>query len=133
MSDTNNIKVVDIRARRPTSPHLSIYKKQISTVLSILHRLTGMGLFIGLSIIAWWMIFWVFSKFDPQIYGLVNNLIVRLGLYAMSMALFYHLCNGIRHLFWDMGYGYSISVMYKSGWSVVVVSIILTILFWVII
>ena len=83
--------------------------------------------------IAWWMIFWVFSKFDPQIYGMVNNLIVRLGLYALTMALFYHLCNGIRHLFWDMGYGYSIPVMHKSGWSVVVVSTLLTILFWVII
>ena len=123
----------EIRLRRPTAPHLSIYKKQISSVLSIFHRLSGIGLFIGFSVIAWWMVFWIFSKFDPQIFGLMNNLIVRLGLYALSAALFYHLCNGIRHLFWDMGYGYSIPTMHKSGWSVVFVSILLTILFWVVI
>ena len=123
----------DIQARRPTSPHLSIYKKQISSVLSIFHRLSGIALFMGFSIIAWWMVIWIFSKFDPKVFGLVNNLIVRLGLYALSGAFFYHLCNGIRHLFWDMGYGYSIPAMHRSGWSVVVISIVLTILFWVVI
>ena len=123
----------DIHSRRPTSPHLSIYKKQISSVLSILHRMTGIGLFIGFAIIAWWMIVWVFSKFDPKVFGLMNNLIVRLGLYVSSWALLYHLCNGIRHLFWDMGYGYSIPAMNKSGWGVVIVSGLLTILFWMVI
>lgn len=123
----------DIHSRRPTSPHLSIYKKQISSVMSIFHRITGIGLFIGFAMIAWWMVVWVFSKFDPKVFGLINNLIVRLGLYILSASLFYHLCNGIRHLFWDMGYGYSISVMNKSGWGVLVASSLLTILFWVVI
>jgi len=137
MSNINDIgsgiDASDLRARRPISPHLSIYKKQISSVLSILHRLTGVGLFVGFSVIAWWMICWIFSKFDPQIYGMINNLIVRLGLYVLSMALFYHLCNGIRHLFWDMGYGYSVPVMRQSGWIVVVVSTLVTIVFWVVV
>lgn len=123
----------EIRLRRPTSPHLSIYKKQISSVLSIFHRLTGVGLFLGFSVIAWWMICWIFGKFDPKIFSLMDNLIIRLCLYVLSAALFYHLCNGVRHLFWDMGYGYSIPAMHKSGWGVVVASTILTILFWVVI
>lgn len=121
----------ELRAKRPTSPHISIYKKQISSVMSIFHRLTGIGLFLGFAVIAWWMVVWIFSKFEPQIWGLMNNLLVRVGLYALSASLFYHLCNGIRHLFWDMGYGYSIPTMHKSGWSVVIVSALLTILFWV--
>jgi succinate dehydrogenase / fumarate reductase cytochrome b subunit len=120
----------DIHSRRPISPHLSIYKKQISSVLSILHRMTGIGLFVGFSAIAWWMVVWIFSKFDPKVFAMINNVVVRLGLYALSWALFYHLCNGIRHLFWDIGYGYSISVMNKSGWGVVIISVLLTILLW---
>lgn len=123
----------EVQRKRPLSPHLSIYKKQISTVMSVFHRLTGIGLFIGFSIIAWWMVFWVFSKFDPQIFGLMNNLIVRLGLYALSASLFYHLCTGIRHLFWDMGYGYDVPVMNKTGWIAIICAALLTISFWVII
>jgi succinate dehydrogenase / fumarate reductase cytochrome b subunit len=123
----------EIHSRRPTSPHLSIYKKQISSVMSVFHRLTGIGLFIGFSIITWWMVFWVFSKFDPQIFGLMNNLMVRLSLYALSASFFYHLCTGIRHLFWDMGYGYDIPVMHKTGWLAIICAALLTIFFWVII
>lgn len=122
----------EIHNKRPTSPHISIYKKQISSVLSIFHRMTGIGLFIGFSIITWWLVFWVFSKFDPQIFGLVNNLIVRLSLYLLSASLFYHLCTGIRHLFWDMGYGYDIPIMNKTGWGAVICAGLLTLLFWII-
>lgn len=128
MSKTN-----EVRARRPISPHLSIYRKQISSVMSIFHRMTGIGLFIGLSMIAWWMVIWIFSRFDPKVFGLINNLTVRVGFYLLSWALFYHLCNGIRHLFWDVGYGYSIKIMHKTGWGVVIISSLLTILFWVMI
>jgi succinate dehydrogenase / fumarate reductase cytochrome b subunit len=123
----------DIHARRPTSPHLSIYKKQISSVLSIFHRLTGIMLFLGFSLIAWWMVFWVFSKFDVHVFNFTNNLLAKLLLYSLSFALFYHLCTGIRHLFWDMGYGYSLNVMHKTGWAAVICAFILTIILWVII
>lgn len=123
-------KTQELHARRPLSPHLTIYKKQISSVMSIFHRITGIGLFVGFSIAAWWMVAWIFTKFDPKIYGLLNNLTARIFLYLLSAAFFYHLCNGIRHLFWDIGYGYSIAVMHKSGWAVVIISTLLTILFW---
>ena len=119
----------EIHNNRPTSPHLSIYKLQISSVMSIFHRLTGIGLFIGFSMLAWWMIIWVFSKFDHSIFNWINCLFVRIGLYLLVSAFFYHLCNGIRHLFWDIGMGYSIPVMHKSGWVVIFATMILTIIF----
>lgn len=119
--------------KRPTSPHLTIYKMQISSVLSILHRLTGIGLFLGFGMIAWWFTFWVFSKFDPMMLSILNNFFVRIILYLVSAAFFYHLSTGIRHIFWDMGYGYSLPVMHKTGWIAVIAALFLTFLFWVII
>jgi len=119
----------ELHNKRPTSPHLTIYKKQISSVMSIFHRLTGIGLFFGFSILSWWMIIWVFSKFDHAIFNWINFLFVRIGLYLLISAFFYHLCNGIRHLFWDVGIGFSITMMHKTGWSVVIMTILLTILF----
>jgi succinate dehydrogenase / fumarate reductase cytochrome b subunit len=119
-----------IHARRPISPHLSIYKKQISSVMSIFHRLSGIALFCGFSIIAWWFVFWVFNKFDMNIFNMLNNLLARIAFYALSLSLFYHLCTGIRHLFWDMGYGYDIPTMHKTGWSAIICACILTIIFW---
>ena len=119
----------EIHNKRPTSPHLSIYRKQISTVMSIFHRLTGIGAFVGFAMLAWWMILWVFSKFDLEIFNWINCLLVRIGIYLLVASFFYHLCNGIRHLFWDIGMGYSIPAMHKSGWLVVFTTIILTAIF----
>ncbi len=122
----------ELHARRPTSPHLSIYKLQISSVMSIFHRLTGIGLFIGFSVLAWWMTIWIFSKFDQEVFNFINYLFVRVGLYMLVAAFFYHLCNGIRHLFWDIGLGYSLPIMHKSGWVVVSCTVILTAIFCII-
>ena len=124
MSDTDVI-----HSRRPVSPHLTIYKMQISSVMSIFHRLTGIMLFVGFSLLAWWMTIWIFSKFDQSVFNIINYLFVRIGLYALSAAFFYHLCTGIRHLFWDIGIGYSVPVMRKSGWAAFICAIILTIAF----
>ena len=119
-----------IRRSRPTSPHLSIYKPQISSVLSIGHRMTGVGLFFALSAIAWWFILWVFNKFDPCFIAILDNVFVKILLVLTSYAFFYHLCTGIRHLWWDTGRGFSIKSINLSGWLAVVMSFILTALFW---
>ena len=119
----------EINSKRPISPHLSIYKPQISSIMSIFHRLTGVALFIGFAILAWWMTIWIFSKFDHHIFNIINYLFVRIALYAMSGAFFYHLCNGVRHLFWDIGIGYSLPVMHKSGWAALICAAILTVIF----
>ena len=109
----------DIHINRPTSPHITIYRKQISSVLSIFHRLTGMALFFAISIVAWWFILWVFSKFDPHYIQLTKGNLLKVTLFLISFAGFYHLCTGIRHLIWDMGKCFSINSINITGWIAV--------------
>jgi len=117
---------------RPLSPHLQIYKPQISSLLSILHRATGIALGVGTLILAWWLIA---LASGPDAYRamtkVVGSLPGRILLLGFTWALFYHLCNGIRHLFWDAGRGFELPTMARSGWAVVVGSALLTVLTWV--
>ena len=116
---------------RPISPHLQVYKPQITSVLSIFHRITGVALTFGLILLVAWIFtlslgeeyFEYFVIFIKSWFGL-------LILFGFTFALNYHLCNGIRHLFWDAGYGYEIETVHKSGLAVLVVSCVLTILIW---
>ena len=116
---------------RPISPHLQVYKPQITSVLSIFHRITGVALTFGLILLVAWIFtlslgeeyFQYFVMFIKSWFGL-------LILFGFTFALNYHLCNGIRHLFWDAGYGYEIETVHKSGLAVLVVSCVLTILIW---
>ncbi|HUO82116.1 MAG TPA: succinate dehydrogenase, cytochrome b556 subunit, partial [Gammaproteobacteria bacterium] len=95
--------------RRPLSPHLQIYKPQLTSVLSILHRFTGVGLSFAALLLVYWLI--ALAR-GPAAYadaiGLFGSGFVRLLLVAVSFCFFYHLCNGVRHLFWDAGYGFEI-------------------------
>ena len=114
---------------RPISPHLQVYKPQITSVLSIFHRITGVAMTFGLILLVAWIFtlslgeeyFEYFVMFIKSWFGL-------LILFGFTFALNYHLCNGIRHLFWDAGYGYEIETVHKSGLAVLVVSCVLTIL-----
>ena len=116
---------------RPISPHLQVYKPQITSVLSIFHRITGVALTFGLILLVAWIFtlslgeeyFEYFVMFIKSWFGL-------LILFGFTFALNYHLCNGIRHLFWDAGYGYEIETVHNSGLAVLVVSFVLTILIW---
>jgi len=118
---------------RPTSPHITIYRKQISSVLSILHRMTGIGLFAGLSIIVWYFIILVFSKFDAKYLLCMKCNIIKLPAIAICFAWFYHLCNGIRHLIWDSGYCFSIKAINLTGWLVIACSLAMTLALWLLI
>ena len=120
----------DIKKSRPISPHLSIYKPQISSVLSIGHRLSGIGLFFALAAFCWWFIMWVFSKFEPCYLDMLDSWWVKVPLILASYGFFYHLCTGIRHLVWDTGRGFSICAINYSGWLAVVASIALMIIYW---
>lgn len=125
--------MLDKTKTRPLSPHLSIYRPQISSVLSILHRMTGIYLFIGMLVLVWWIILAVYSSFSPEIARwefFVDNLFGRLFLLGWTFALYYHLFNGIRHLFWDIGKGYELKTMKSSGIAVIVLTLILTIVSW---
>ena len=119
-----------IKNSRPLSPHLSIYKLQISSVLSIGHRLSGVGLFFGLAAFCWWFIFWVFSKFEPCYLDFLDSSMVKLILFLVSYSYFYHFCTGIRHFVWDAGYGFSIKSINLTGWLAVIVSVCLTVIYW---
>ena len=112
--------------RRPLSPHLGIYKPQINSTMSIFHRFTGIGLFIGFSVLAWWMVCWVFSKFNPNVFAFISHPFVKFSLYVLVISFFYHLLNGIRHLFWDIGIGYSICALFKTSYLVLLGTILLS-------
>ncbi len=121
------------QAERPLSPHLEIYKPQLTMVLSITHRFTGVGLAVGTLFLTWWLIAAAMGPeayaFTQWIYGTWLGYLV---LFGFSVSLFYHLCNGIRHLFWDVGLGYEMETVYRSGWSVVAATAVLTFAAWVI-
>ena len=90
---------------RPISPHLQIYRFQLTSVLSILHRITGIALSVGTILLVYWL---VAAASGPGAFataaGLIGSWFGRLLLLGWTFALFFHLCNGIRHLFWDAGH-----------------------------
>jgi succinate dehydrogenase / fumarate reductase cytochrome b subunit len=117
---------------RPLSPHLQIYRPQITSILSILHRISGVILSLGLVVLVYWL---ASAAAGPEAYaGAVATLGSGFGKFLMfgwTLAFFYHLLNGIRHLVWDSGRGFEIPEVYRSGWTVVVLSLVMTAVFWV--
>ncbi|MEK6747167.1 MAG: succinate dehydrogenase, cytochrome b556 subunit [Pseudomonadota bacterium] len=118
---------------RPLSPHLSIYRPQITSVISILHRITGVVLYAGLGLI---IVFLVVVGYFPDNYGLLHKCLAsgigRLALFGWTFSLYLHFFNGIRHLFWDIGKGFDIPTVNKSGWAVIFCTLVATIFSWVI-
>ena len=114
---------------RPLSPHIQIYRPQITSVLSILHRATGIFLCFGAVVFAWWV---VALALGPEAYAAVRSALGswlgRLLLLAWTFSFFYHLCNGVRHLFWDAGIGFELRTVHASGLAVVAASIALTLI-----
>ena len=113
--------------QRPLSPHLQVYKPQLTSILSILHRITGVALAAGTLVLAWWLIA---AAAGPAAFAdaeaVMGSWIGLALLLGWTFALFFHLSNGIRHLFWDAGLGYELSTVYGSGWVVVAASLVLT-------
>jgi succinate dehydrogenase / fumarate reductase cytochrome b subunit len=116
---------------RPLSPHVSIYRWQITNTLSILHRLTGVALSVGSGLIAAWL--WAaayngayFDRWQSFFQSNVGSVMLA----GWSFCFFYHLANGIRHLFWDIGRGFELKQVRISGMFVVLFSIIATAWFW---
>jgi succinate dehydrogenase / fumarate reductase cytochrome b subunit len=117
---------------RPLSPHLQVYKPQLTSVMSIGHRITGVALSVGTLLLVVWI---AGAAKGPDTFAIVSgfmrNPIGLLLLFGWSVALFYHLANGIRHLFWDAGYGYEIETAYRTGWLVVAATVVMTALAWI--
>jgi succinate dehydrogenase / fumarate reductase cytochrome b subunit len=116
---------------RPLSPHLQVYKPQLTSILSILHRGTGVALALGTLILVWWLAAAASGpEYFDYVQGYIGSPLGMLILFGFTYALFYHLCNGIRHLFWDAGYGFELETVYRTGWWVVGASVILTVGSW---
>ena len=116
---------------RPLSPHLQVYRPQVTSVLSFLHRGTGLFLVLGTLMVSFWVIALALGHNIFVIYQTwLGSLIGKVLLVFWSFSLFYHWANGIRHLLWDIGWGYDIDRVYMTGWIVVSVSVILTGLLW---
>lgn len=120
-------------SNRPMSPHLQVYKLQLTSVLSILHRITGAALAVGTLLVTYWL---GAVAGGPESFATANAILGsffgKLILFFWSWALFYHLSNGIRHLLWDTGFGFDLPTVYLSGKIMVGASFVLTILLWLV-
>lgn len=112
--------------KRPLSPHLSIYKPQMSSTLSIMHRITGAFLFASISFLSWYFIIDVFYGINCECFAKIVNLC---WLFS-SFAFFYHLCTGIRHLIWDSGWLLEKEMVSVTGYAVLMTSAFLSICYW---
>ena len=121
--------------KRPLSPHLQIYKPQLTSFTSILHRATGVFFYIGIIVMCWAIIHYSYQinveieSGEAQCYCPWKNVIhyaIYLAILGWTFSLYYHLCNGIRHLFWDIGKGFEINTAKKTGISVIILSTLLT-------
>ena len=121
-----------VHAARPLSPHLSIYRPMLSMMMSIVHRITGAGLYFGSLLLAWWLLA---TASGPNAYSKVQwffgSLIGQFALFGFTWALIHHALGGIRHLIWDMGYGFGPSEREWLVRATLIGSIVLTILLWI--
>jgi succinate dehydrogenase / fumarate reductase, cytochrome b subunit len=119
--------------RRPRSPHIQIYRPQLTSVLSIANRITGIVLSMYAVVLVAWLIA---AAAGPRAYSTVDAFARSSGgqilLFAGTFAFFLHLCGGIRHLVWDAGYGFELRTIYASGWTVLAMSAALTLITWVV-
>jgi succinate dehydrogenase / fumarate reductase cytochrome b subunit len=121
--------------KRPTSPHLQIYKWNISSLTSIMHRATGVALYLSVVAICWYIVYYAYQinpaesveTCDCPMQQILNN-IFSLAAIAITFSLYYHFCNGIRHLFWDIGFGFEIKDAKRNGYLVILCALAFTVL-----
>lgn len=121
------------RIDRPLSPHLQTYRWTLTMAMSIVHRATGIALYFGTILLAWWL---MAVASGPGAYGIFSSFIGswfgRLVLFGYTWALMHHLLSGIRHFVWDLGYGFGPSEREGLAWAALIGGIVLTVLIWII-
>lgn len=118
-------------SNRPLSPHIQVYKMPLSAKLSILHRLTGLALSFGAVVLVFWLFSLAYlSATAVSLHALFSSTFGKVVLIAFTFSFFFHFCNGIRHLFWDIGTGYEIETVNKTGVLAVLAAIVLTAIVW---
>ena len=121
MNDSNN----------PLSPHLQIYRWHISSLVSITHRISGIINLIALILIFFWLLVLSFSENNYELFLLIiNSFFGKFILIGFTWTMTFHILSGIRHLVWDLGYGFEIKTANISGIIVIISSLVLTIIFW---
>ncbi len=117
---------------RPLSPHLQVYRLPLVAVMSITHRITGLALAVGTILLAAWLGGGAYSPAAfADLSGFLASWFGQLLLLGWSVALYYHLCNGIRHLFWDIGKGFELVQAHRANGIVLVATLVLTVATWV--
>ena len=121
MNDSNN----------PLSPHLQIYRWHISSLVSITHRISGIINLIALILIFFWLLVLSFSENNYELFLLIiNSFVGKFILIGLTWSMSFHILSGIRHLAWDLGFGFEIKTANISGIIVIIFSLTLTIIFW---
>lgn len=117
---------------RPLSPHLQVYRLPLTALMSISHRITGIGLTLGTLLLTWWI---AAAAYGPEAYaqvqGFLSSWIGLVLLLGFSFALYFHLCNGIRHLIWDAGRSFELEQVRRADFTVLIGAAALTALTWV--
>ena len=128
-----NPRPIAAAARRPLSPHLQVYRMIFTMLMSGFHRVTGMVLYTGTLVLAWWLIA---AASDAQTFAMasafMSSIIGRLVLFGYTWALLHHLIGGIRHLIWDTGHGMDDPQREYLAQATLISSIVLTLLVWII-
>ena len=116
---------------RPLSPHLQVYRLPLPALMSISHRASGVVMSTGTLLVALWLVMLAAGENTFNIaQQFVSHPIGKLVMFGYSLALFYHACNGIRHLFWDAVIGLDIPSIYRTGYLTIFLAIIFTLTFW---
>jgi succinate dehydrogenase / fumarate reductase cytochrome b subunit len=119
-------------SKRPLSPHLQIYKPQITSILSISHRIAGVALAVGTLLLTWWVMAAATSPAAFQtVRGVIGSPVGYMLLFGWSLALFYHMANGVRHLMWDAGHGLDIKQAELAGKVVLAAAGAMTLIAWI--
>ena len=118
-------------SKNPLSPHLQIYRWHISSLISITHRISGVINLLALILIFFWLIILSFGESNYESFLLIiNSFFGKFVLIGFTWSMIFHLLSGIRHLAWDLGYGFEIKTANISGIVVIIFSLVLTIVFW---
>ncbi len=119
-------------ANRPLSPHLQVYRPQITSIISILHRITGVALAGGTLLFTYWLTSAAYgAEAFERSQALLGSWFGLLVLCGFTFSLYFHFANGIRHLFWDVGQGFEMETVRRTGWMVAIFSVVATIVTWI--
>ena len=119
--------------RRPLSPHLQVYRPQLTSILSIMNRVTGLAASAGTLLLVLWLIAAATGPvaFD-RVQWFIGSPLGLFMLFGWTASLFYHFFGGLRHLAWDAGWGYELDRTHMTGWAAIIASAICTVLVWVV-